>query len=75
MPLHPCADARRLAETEERMKVLEKEHTEFFDRWHDERRKCEALESVLATVRREMDAQDVLFELWGMVDSVLTPNV
>lgn len=28
----------------DRLEVLEREHTEFFDRWHDERRKREALE-------------------------------
>lgn len=28
----------------DRLEVLELEHTEFFDRWHDERRKREALE-------------------------------
>lgn len=27
-----------------RLEVLEREHTEFFDRWHDERRKREAVE-------------------------------
>lgn len=27
----------------DRLEVLEREHTEFFDRWHDERRKREAM--------------------------------
>jgi hypothetical protein len=31
----------------DRLEVLEREHTEFFDRWHDERRRREALERAI----------------------------
>ena len=30
-----------------RLEVLEREHSEFFERWHDERRKREALERAI----------------------------
>ena len=30
----------------DRMAVLEREHAEFFDKWHDERRRREALEAL-----------------------------
>ena len=31
----------------DRLEVLEREHMEFFDRWHDERRKRESLERAI----------------------------
>ena len=34
----------------------------------------ERLRATLNIVRSEMDPQDVLFELWGIVDSALEPN-
>lgn len=37
-----CADA--LESQADRLEVLEREHAEFLERWHDERRKREALE-------------------------------
>lgn len=45
-PLHRIARLVNLAREPmaARLEVLEREHTEFFDRWHDERRKREAVE-------------------------------
>ena len=45
-PLHRIARLVNLAREPmaARLEVLERKHTEFFDRWHDERRKREALE-------------------------------
>ena len=40
----PCVLLSDLMPLCDRMDVLEREHAEFFERWHDERRKREALE-------------------------------
>lgn len=36
--------------TENRLEVLEREHQEFFERWHEERRKREALEVAIRDI-------------------------
>lgn len=37
-------------QTESRLEVLEREHAEFYERWHEERRKREALEFAIRDV-------------------------
>jgi len=60
----------------DRLEVLEREHKEFFERWHDERRKREAMALLLQQVFADAQAQDVLAEWWPMMEAALkTPNV
>lgn len=37
-------------QTESRLEVLEREHTEFYEKWHDERRKREAMDVAMRDV-------------------------
>jgi len=71
-PLHRIARLIDLAREPmaARLEVLEREHTEFFDRWHDERRKREALElerdalaAQVAELREAMEEAAALCEL------------
>lgn len=66
-PLHRIARLVNLAREPmaARLEVLEREHTEFFDRWHDERRKREAVElerdALREDIRKHVDLyQDTL---------------
>ena len=43
--------AQLLRTANARLDVLEREHTEFFDRWHEERRKYEELRRAVEVVR------------------------
>lgn len=51
------SNAAALNEAADRLEVLEREHQEFFDRWHEERRKREALELALAEIAAHHDDQ------------------
>ena len=42
--------APKSAQTESRLEVLEREHQEFFERWHEERRKRETLEVAIRDI-------------------------
>lgn len=73
MPLHPCVDACRMADMEVRMKVLEKEHGEFFNRWHSARMEYEALQRAVESVRPTNWHEDID---WVQLTETfsLTPN-
>jgi len=75
MPLHPCTDACRLIEMEDRMKVLEREHAEFYDRWHDERRKREALQVAMIEARKSLVLRSWDDETLALIDAAIdAPN-
>jgi hypothetical protein len=49
--------------SESRLEVLEREHKEFYDRWHAERVKRESLERRIAELLAAMDQACLLIEL------------
>ena len=59
----------------DRMEVLEREHTEFFDRWHDERRKREKLahdvERCYRMLLSEQDTKGALFKAENILREAL----
>ncbi len=69
----------------DRLEVLEREHSEFFDRWHGERRKREKLAADVERCYRmllsEPDAKGALFKAENILREALaetkgkTPNV
>ena len=46
----------------DRLEVLEREHAEFFERWHEERRKREELE---LAAKRMIDRLKIIYEAEG----------
>lgn len=60
----------------DRLEVLEREHTEFFERWHDERRKCEKLahdvERCYRMLLSEPDTKGALFKAENILREALT---
>jgi hypothetical protein len=59
----------------DRLEVLEREHTEFFDRWHDERRKREKLaydvERCYRMLLSEPDTKGALFKAENILREAL----
>jgi hypothetical protein len=53
---------------ESRLEVLEREHQEFFERWHQERRRRESLSVLMQQVLSDAQAQDVLPEWWPILE-------
>lgn len=72
-------DPKRLGElidsAADRLEVLEREHTEFFDRWHDERRKREKLahdvERCYRMLLSEPDTKGALFKAENILREAL----
>lgn len=65
----------------DRLEVLEREHSEFFERWHEERRKREKLahdidrlRKLLQQVLKDAQAENVLPEWWHLLECETAPN-